>query len=238
MHNKLYYQESNFKRFMICREEYFNAAMKNLLNNPDEYINDSDIYFFKKGHKDTTTVAVVVIDDRKVVIKRYNQKGFWHSVKRTLRRSRALRSWKNSHYLISNNILTPQPIAMLIKRFGPIRKETYFITEYIDGTQGKDIFLPENLYRYDWRIVILNIVSLLHKLRAANISHDDFQHNNMIFLKDVPCLLDLDHMRIHKYNSLWFRHNFKKDIDNFLKILGKVNSAAQKIAMDIILDER
>lgn len=219
---------------MICRSEYYAPAMRDLLKDPDEFLAKNDVIFIKNRPGDTTTVAVLPIDNNKYVIKRYNQKGFWHGVKRLLRQSRALRSWNNSHYLEEHGIPTAKPIALLIKRFGPIRKETYFISEYINGLRGKDVFSNDNLHEYNWKTIIKNICLLLNKLHAAKLSHDDFQHNNMIFVNNVPFLLDLDHMRIHKYNSIWFRHNFQKDIDNFLRVLLECNPMAQKMAIDIL----
>ena len=208
--------------------------MQKLLTNPDEHLDKTTGPFFKNISGETSTVGVVTVDDRKFVIKRYNVKGFWHGLKKTIRRSRALRSWNNSHYLDKHQIPTPKPVAVLIKHFGPILGKTYFITEYVDGMQGLDLFAEHRKPDVDWSKILQNVNELLKKLYAARITHDDFQLKNMIFVNNIPVLLDLDHMRIHQYNSFWFRHNFRKDVENFLKHLDKINPNVHRMAKTIL----
>jgi len=217
---------------VMCRREYYTAAMQNLLTNPDEYLDKTSGQFFK-NISDTSTVKVVTVDNRQYVVKRYNLRGFWYSVKRIFRRSRALRSWRNSHYLEQHNIPTPKPVAVFIHHCGPIRGKTYFIAEYVDGVQGKDLFTEKSKPDARCEKILGNIAELLKKLHAARITHDDFQHRNMIFTNTTPVLLDLDHMRIHTSDSFWFRHNHRKDGENFLRLLGEVNPEVQRMAKRI-----
>jgi tRNA A-37 threonylcarbamoyl transferase component Bud32 len=220
--------------FLVCRREYFTSAMQKLLTNPDEHLDKTPVPLFKNISGDTTTVGVVTVDNKKFVVKRYNLKGFWHRLKNMFRQSRALRSWNNSRYLDQHNIPTPNPVAVLIKRFGPIRGNAYFITECVDGVQGRDLFSEKSQPDADCKKILENVAELLKKLHAARVTHDDFQLKNMIFLNDIPVLLDLDYMRIHQYNSLWFRHNFRKDVENFLRHLDKINPDVHRMAKTIL----
>jgi tRNA A-37 threonylcarbamoyl transferase component Bud32 len=226
----IYYQEKDFYRFLICQHDHLTPAMKDFLQNPDAQLNKYLLFFLKNASREATTVAVVAIGDNKYVLKRYNPKGFWHCAKRMLRPSRALRSWKNSHYLERQGVATAKPVAVLIEKFGFIRGKTYFLMEFVEGLRGWDIFKRDSDYRSAWDKILEQISLLMKKLYAAKVTHDDFQHNNMLFVNESPVLLDLDHMRIHNYNSLWFRHNFRKDIDNFLQVLGEINPEAQRLA--------
>ncbi len=90
-------------------------------------------------------------------------------------------------------------------------------------------------HKNSWKIILENIAELLIKLKKARITHDDFHHNNMIFVNNIPILIDLDHMRIHLYNSIWFRHNYRKDVKNFFRVLGEINPGAQRMAENIFL---
>ncbi|MBN1475018.1 MAG: hypothetical protein JW914_10405 [Syntrophaceae bacterium] len=229
----MYHQEKNLRRFLICRREYFTSEMQVFLENPDSYFDKTMDRFIKKAPGEATTVGIMTVDDKKFVIKRYNPKGFWHGCKRMLRQSRALRSWKNSHYLEQHNISVPKPVAVLIERFGPIRGTTYFIMEYVDGLRGWDIFKKDSDYRNSWKCILGNVADLLKKLHAARVTHDDFQPSNMIFVENDPVLLDLDHMRIHLYNSFWFRSNFRKDVKNFIRVLDEINPEASRMAKTI-----
>ncbi len=226
----MYYRKKTLSRCLICRKEYYSSEMKAFLQNVDLCFDDEVNKFIKKAPGEATTVSIITMNNKKFVIKRYNPKGFWHGLKRMLRESRALRSWKNSHYLERQGIATAKPVAVLIERFGFIRGKTYYLMEFVDGLRGWDIFKPDSDYRSAWDKILNEIACLLEKLHAAKVTHDDFQHNNMLFVNETPVLLDLDHMRIHKYNSLWFRHNFRKDIDNFLMVLGETNPDARQMA--------
>lgn len=230
----MYYREKTLRRFLICRKEYYSSEMKAFLENVDLCFDDEVNKFIKKAPGEATTVGIITMNNKKFVIKRYNPKGFWHGIKRMLRPSRALRSWKNSHYLEQHDISTPKPVAVLIEYFGPIRGKTYFLMEFVDGLRGWDIFKRDSEYQSSWDKIFQEIFFLLRKLHAMRVTHDDFQHNNMLFVNESPVLLDLDHMRIHKYNSLWFRHNFRKDIDNFLMVLGETNPDARQMAETMI----
>jgi tRNA A-37 threonylcarbamoyl transferase component Bud32 len=220
--------KKSFAELLICKRAYFTPAMQQFLANPNIALAKSNGPFFKNKVDDTTTVGVVTVDNFKLVVKRYNVKNIWHSLKKCLRQSRALRSWSNSHYLLSNGILTPQPVAIVIKRFGCWRKETYFITEYLEGIRGSDFFERTNQSQTVWENAVQKVKALLKQMEQALITHDDFQHRNMIVCNDIIALLDLDHMRIHKHKGWWFKLNYRKDIEHFVRLLG-VNPEAQRI---------
>lgn len=106
--------------------------------------------------------------------------------------------------------------------------------EYVEGLRGDEIFRRNSENANSWEKKLQNIVELLKTLYEARVTHDDFQHNNMIFVDDNPILLDLDHMRVHFCNSLWFRINFRKDVKNFFRVLGEINPDVAQTANDII----
>ncbi|GKT09062.1 lipopolysaccharide kinase InaA family protein [Desulforhabdus sp. TSK] len=220
--------------FSVCRREYLTPAMQQLLADPDAHLAKSSGPFFKGISGDTSTVGVVSIDGKKFVVKRYNLRGFWYDLKKSFRGSRALRSWKNSHYLSEHHIPTPRSVAVLIRRFGPIRRVTCFIAEYVDGVQGRDLFAEGKTHDDAWEPALKNVEGLLKQLRAARVTHDDFQHRNMIFIDNAPVLIDLDHMRIHRFDSPWFRHNFRKDVKHFLSKLLEVSPEAHDAAKAVM----
>ena len=48
-----------------------------------------------------------------VVVKRYNHKGFTHSLRHTIKKSRAHRGWLHGHRLVMLDIATPKPLAYI-----------------------------------------------------------------------------------------------------------------------------
>jgi len=224
------YHEKTRDHFLICRRDYFTPTMQAFLRDPETFLQTQPVTYLKYQSGEPTTVAIVEVDDRRLVLKRYNVKGFWHGLKRLLQRNRAWRSWKNSLYLEKLGIATPRAVAVVMKQGGAIRREAYFLAEHVAGLSGHDVFYKKNYSADELKKIIGHIGKLLTRLYAARVSHDDFHHNNMVFLDGVPVLLDLDHMRIHRWNSVWFRHNFQKDIRNFLRVLSEINPAASEMA--------
>lgn len=221
-------QKKSFWHFLICDKEFYNEKTVDFFNNLDFYIQNYAKLFFKKAHRDTTTVAVVPISSQQFVVKRYNVKGFWHALKNCLRKSQALKSWENCHYLIKLGIPTVKPIAIMEKRFGPFRRTTYFISEYIEGIRGCDYFGRNAKPLAEWGQVIENIKTILKKMFAAHIVHSDFQYGNILIADNIPLLLDLEHIRIYHNNRL-FRKAFQKDIKHFISFM-ESNSAARQLA--------
>jgi len=232
----MYHQERTRHHFFVCRREYFTPAMRGFLKDPDAFLQNQPITYLKYQEGEPTTVAIVTLDGRPFVLKRYNLKGFWHGLKRLLQRNRAWRTWKNSLYLEAQGVATPKAVAVAIKYWGPVRREAYFIAEYVRGLSGYEVFFKRSYTADELEKIIRHVGKLLKKLYAARVSHDDFHHNNMVFLNGVPVLLDLDHMRIHRSDSLWFRYNFRKDVKNFLRVLDEINPAAANMAKDILPD--
>ena len=116
--------------FMVCERNSYHGEMKRLLSDPDLIISSSKL--LKDGR--SSTVALAEVNGKRIVIKRYNIKNFIHALKRCARNTRAWSSWRNAHRLESLGIPTPKPIAFLEKRWGSFRSNSYYITEYLEGT--------------------------------------------------------------------------------------------------------
>ena len=147
----------------------------------------------------TCTVAVNKINGVKLVIKRYNIKGFAHALSRALRPTRAACSWSNAHRLKLLGIATAAPIALIERRkFGFLRGKAYFISEFVDAPDVAEFFektLDENL-----RVEAINhICQLFYKLFLLQISHGDTKASNIKIQALKPVLIDLDSMRQHNH---------------------------------------
>ena len=68
----------------------------------------------------TSFVSRVTLGGIEVVIKRYNHKGLLHSLRHTLKGSRAKRCWLNANRLLLLGIPTPRPLAYIDERRGPL----------------------------------------------------------------------------------------------------------------------
>ncbi len=213
IYNKLkFYKKRSFSCFYICNKNYFSPAFQQLLENPDEFMK---AHILKEDKTFTTTVALVKIDNKSLVIKRYNLKSFFHALKRAIQPSRAARCWYYSHLLQTYNINTPAPIAMIEKRFGFLRRQAYFISEYILGPDGFYVFRDHPTVAEDAKIYAKNTIELINSLHSLNISHGDFKASNFIYNNSVPYLIDLDAMRQHKSRNKG-KIKLEKDRKRFL----------------------
>lgn len=173
-----------------------------LLASPDSAISAGEV--LKDGG--TSTVARVVVNQRALLIKRYNLKNLRHALGRLWRPSRAWHSWRAAHLLRFFAIPTPAPLALIEERFGPLRRRAWLISEYCHG---------ENLLRHlsadceppgDEARALL---ALFASLRQQRISHGDLKATNLLWDGEHVQLIDLDAVAQHRsaasYARAWRR---------------------------------
>lgn len=167
-----------------------------LLKLPDSLIDGPNQQKLKSGN--TCTVTLSEINGRKVVVKRYNIKSFWHLIGRFWRPSRAANSWSNAHRLLMHSIATAKPVALLEQRFGPLRGKAYFIADYIEAPNLAD-FMQEALHSgAQKQTVLLAVAELMHKLLLLQIVHGDMKASNIHIEDSRPILIDLDSLQQYK----------------------------------------
>ena len=104
----------NGNRFGVIKTGRYNAAfskndlseavVRDLIDRIDAVTDAARL--LKNGN--TCFVTAVTWNDRNYVIKRYNPKGLLHSLRHTLKGSRARRSWLNAYRLLFLGIPTPR----------------------------------------------------------------------------------------------------------------------------------
>ena len=114
------------------RNFYENINAKNFLDDIDRLVESGEVL----KNRPTSFLARVSVNDSDIVIKRYNHKSLLHSIRQSLQRSRARRSWLHGHRLVMLDINTPRPLACLEKRIGPVLWTSYIITKYVPGAKS------------------------------------------------------------------------------------------------------
>lgn len=166
----------------------------------------------------TCTVGIAQLANKKVVVKRYNIKNFWHGLNRAFRSSRAAQSWANAHRLLISNIATAQPLALVEERWGVLRRRAYYLSEYVDAPDVSHFF-AQCASAEDKLIVARQLAALLHKLYLLKYTHGDFKATNIKIVDLKPLLIDLDAMQAHVAGGLsdWgFKRRHIKDIKRFI----------------------
>jgi len=208
----LFFYQQTWNQQTICARKYRSTEMQAFLNAPDNYIKQANL--LKDGN--TCTVAIVTIDNIKMVVKRYNIKNWQHAFSRAFRCSRAVKSWVNAHLLQFYGIPTPEPVAVIEKRWGPLRKEAYFVTKLIAGETGDLYFNSDKNSLEEKRSIAESTVKLLKNFHALKVSHGDLKITNIMISDLHPVIIDLDSMKQH-WNIYFFNKAKKRDIKRFLK---------------------
>ncbi|MGE3296243.1 MAG: lipopolysaccharide kinase InaA family protein [Porticoccaceae bacterium] len=209
--------ERRWDRLVVRRRDYANPGLDALLTAPEAQLAAGD--WLKDGN--TASVLRVAAGGAALVVKRYNIKHWRHGLGRAPRRSRAWISWQNANMLALLGIPTPQPLALLEHRFGPLRRTAYLIGAYSPGVPLQDwlrqprLRQPGDAAVPDWLDRALR--DILAALGTACISHGDLKASN--FLVDDTDrrvqLIDLDAMRLHRCGRR-FRRARRRDLARFL----------------------
>ncbi|MCB1614667.1 MAG: hypothetical protein KDI30_01510 [Pseudomonadales bacterium] len=193
----------NFAEEIIFKRKFKSTGFEDLLKNPDMFLAKGEM--LKDGN--SATVVKIDIDNQPFVIKRYNNKNFLKAFTRLFKKSRAERCWYFAHLLGFIDLQTPAPVAVIVNRFGPFRLNSYFISEYHEGSTLQKVW-SKNEPNLD---IVESIVTIFMQLKANRIVHGDCKSTNFLVKGGDVCLIDLDSMQDKQDTG------FKNDIQRFLK---------------------
>ena len=190
-----------WRRLIVCRRDYYSKHMQRLLNDPDLGLEQEILKLYVLVRVDSTIVGKISIDDQPIVVKRYNIKNFRHGLKKCLLLTRARRCWQSAHQLLACGIATPQPVAIVENRFGPLRLKSYYMYEYASGKTAREVFKDVTPDDKDFPQLASLLVNTLKQIHANNIIHGDAKTRNFLFKHNKVVVLDLDGMRFYPANK-------------------------------------
>lgn len=165
---------------------------------------------------DTCYVSRVMWNCKDVVVKQYNHKGFIHSVRHTIKKSRALRGWLHGHRLGMLNIPAPKPLAYIEQYKGLLLWKSYLVTQYVEGQKLYDFLRDDAVGEGERSKIIEQIAELFERLGKHRITHGDLKHTNILITGRRAVLTDLDGMKVHRFN--WTHRIWRaKDVARFLR---------------------
>lgn len=194
-----YVAERHFTGLKIVARE-LQAGLRQTLADPDRAMARGDP--LKQGN--TATVSRIRQDGELYVVKRYNIKSPLHALSRMWRPTRAWHSWLAAHRLQLLGIATPRPLAIIERRFGPLRGRAWLVTENCPGQDLRERLDPSSPPE---STIGKALVELFTVLVAARITHGDLKATNLLWHQGKIHLIDLDaltqHASITSFTKAW-----------------------------------
>ncbi len=169
------------------------AEPADLVGNIDALMDGGHI--LKRGN--TCYVSRLTWNDRDIVIKRYNHKGFVHSLRHTIKGSRARRAWLQGQRLRMLDIPTPKPQAYIEQRKKGLLWKSYIVTDYVAGPNLHDFLQDADTTAEQRSVTAEQLGSILDRLCTYKISHGDLKPSNILVAAHGPAIIDLDAITIH-----------------------------------------
>ncbi len=207
MRKKQIYRLNNFFTRIVCDQHFISDEMNTLLRDPDDYLQRHPSRIMQNNFKNR--IVFLEIGTTKAVVKIHNYKSTWHRIKRYFRRTRASTSWHYSFLFNENGIPTPRPIAYKETRIGPLRGDSYFIYEWVDGINGEEYFTKNKANPEIVEKAIDAIVDMTRTIKKLGLIHGDIRLKNMVFRGVDLLLTDFDDTKKRK----WYKSNYMNNRD-------------------------
>lgn len=204
----------------VTTKEFFESSdLKQNVLHLDQLMCDGQI--LKDGN--TCFVSRINLAGQQIVVKRYNHKGIMHSLRHTIKHSRARHCWLSAHRLAMFEIATPKPLAFVEQMKGPLVWNCYILTEYIEAPKLSEILSDSTLKQDQRQKLADETAQILAKLGIHRITHGDAKHTNILIGEHGPILTDLDSMKLHRCNCT-YRLYRKKDQMRFERDQKRLNN--------------
>jgi len=200
------------------RDFYSKINVELLLKNIDSLMQNGRI--LKNGR--TCFVSVFDLAGVRIAAKRYNHKGFFHSARHTIKRSRARRAWLKGHLLIMLGIRTPKPIAFIESYKAVFVQQSYILTEYVAGKNLHYFLTEENPGEDKRNQITKELTDILKKMHNNKITHGDLKKSNILITENGVCITDLDAMGKHRSDWL-FAHRKNKDMTELQQLCSELS---------------
>jgi tRNA A-37 threonylcarbamoyl transferase component Bud32 len=159
-------------------------------------------------------VSRIRLNGHDVVVKRYNHKGFWHSLRHTVKGSRAKKCWLFGHRLEGLDIASARPLGFLEQRTLGLVWQSYLLNEYVAGENIRTFMEHPETTDALRDEVSRKTRSLLDRLVHFGMTHGDLKAGNILISQKKPVLIDLDSMKRHRGPLLrLYQQRMNNDID-------------------------
>ncbi len=209
--SQLVFEKKNFFRRILWVKTVDSPAFQAFLAHPENAFKAS-AGFFKQGH--IRSVVRIEIDNQAYVVKRYRFKNAYYKWIGLFKPSQAAKAWRITHLLQFYQIPTTPPVAIIEKRWGWLRREAYFVTEFLEGK------LLEHMPKTSQQKYKEQVLAQIDRMHALHITHGDLNYRNILLTDDGPVIFDLDTAKTHRFTFIKKKY-IAKDYARFFKFLNR-----------------
>lgn len=161
--------------------------------------------------KDDSASKVVIapFQGYQLVIKQYNFKSWHKALSRSVRKSKAEKTWDNARYLSLVGIDTVEPVALIEDRLGFVRIRSFFVSSYITGQNAKDFFNDSTKHTSELSTAAESFVKSIHDFHSKGIFIGDTKDINAIIHSGKVFWVDLDGLTSQKWKWIADRKKIK-----------------------------
>ncbi|MFP4257182.1 MAG: lipopolysaccharide kinase InaA family protein [Desulfobacterales bacterium] len=148
--------------------------------------------------KDDSAARVVAVgyNPHCLVIKQYNSKSGYKAISRSVRKSKAEKTWNNARYLRQEAIDTVEPVALVEDRLGFFRIRSFFVGVYIAGQEARSFFNdPSNTFP-ELSAAAEKIVESIFEFHSRGIFLGDTKDTNIVIRSERVYWVDLDALTV------------------------------------------
>ncbi|MBM4311525.1 MAG: hypothetical protein FJ119_11355 [Deltaproteobacteria bacterium] len=157
------------------RRDFGHAAARELI---EEHFRQESV--IKQSSKSMLTTHELPSGER-VCVKGYRYRGALYALITLFFRSRALKSWQAANGLVVRGMLTPQPLAMIEKRFGPLIRESYYICRWDTRAPELNAYIKARQWtQADKNKFMRCLAETVAGLHARGIYHGDLKSTNIL----------------------------------------------------------
>ena len=200
-------QDKNNIRW-IARKKQIPEGFEGLISEVDTYMEQGKIIKDEAGHK----IVQLNFKGETLIIKKYQNKGFWHYSRKLFSQTRALTAWKAFHWFRAAGIKTFN-IVSVIERYNALTTtESYLISSLLPGKRLDEVDINEQR-----KYLIENRVSSFFKrLQWIGFNHGDSKSSNFFLYQGKLFVFDLDVAK-KRFFSFQIKNKILKDQKRILK---------------------
>jgi len=167
--------------------------------------------------KDDTATRVVRCTHNQwdTVIKRYNHQGWWHSLRHTIKGSRAKKCWRFGHLMTALNIPCAAPLGIVEEWKYGLVWQSYILNAFVAGPNIHDYLHLAHRSKHQQHEILQKTEDLVSQLVENRLVHNDLKPCNLLVQGDSPVLIDLDSMQKHR--NPWVLSLYKRKMDNKIR---------------------